>query len=87
VRASTRNNPQGGGPPFGLALQELDVEEFQNAGLGVVQKRLRLLHVEPQGRGINFDQLILGSQGREREGRFGTRGKHNMTVNGACFRK
>jgi hypothetical protein len=65
----------------------LDVGEFQNSRLGAVQKRLCLLHIESQGYGINLDQLILGSQGRERQGRFGTRRQHHMTVRWCVIQK
>ena len=37
--------------------------------------------------GINLDQLILGSQGREWQGRFGARRKHHMTVRRRVLQK
>jgi len=68
-------------------LQELDVGELQNSRPGAVQKGSRLLHIKPQGRGINLDQLILGAQGREWQGRFGTGRKHHMTVRRRVLQK
>ena len=68
-------------------MQELDVGEFQHSRLGAFQKRLCLLHIESQGDGINLDQLVLGSQGCEWQGRFGARRKHHMTMRRCVFQK
>src|ERR1700722_631494 len=79
-----RYDPQRGRPAVGLVMQKLHVGRKERAGPLDLKKILRFLQIKSQCRDVNFQQLVLRAQRRQRQWRVCSSVDHDVAMRGGA---